>query len=213
MSDAVLEHVLVIPTELFHRLGYFQGFSGDVQRYLADLLRAEHLSYRPRREMETDPRFKQLIPYVILCYRDPDGCQNVFQYTRGPGQGEERLRQKRSVGIGGHICRLDRGTQVGSDPYRTGMQRELQEEVFIDAPYTDRCVGLINDDLTEVGRVHLGVVHRFDLQRPAVRPREPEILECGFRPVEQILKDLSGFESWSQICLRALFSSGSPLRV
>jgi predicted NUDIX family phosphoesterase len=79
--------------------------------------------------------------------------------------------------------------------------------VIIDTPYSARCVGLINDDQTEVGRVHLGIVHRFDVQRPAVRPREQDIIESGFQPVDRVLADLSGFETWSQICLRALFGS------
>ena len=96
------------------------------------------------------------------------------------------------------------GHAIGN-PYEEGMRRELDEEVAIESPYTARCVGLINDDQTEVGSVHLGVVHLFDLERPAVRPREPEIIECGFRPVEAILADMSGFETWSQICMRALF--------
>ena len=67
------------------------------------------------------------------------------------------------------------------------MRRELEEEVFVDAPYTPRCVGLINDDQSDVGRVHLGVVHLVDLQRPEVRPRETEIIQSGFRAVEEIL--------------------------
>ena len=85
------------------------------------------------------------------------------------------------------------------------MRRELDEEVSIDTPYSARCVGLINDDVSEVGRVHLGVVHMFDVERPAVHPRETEIIECGFRPVEEILADMEGFETWSQICMKALF--------
>jgi predicted NUDIX family phosphoesterase len=89
------------------------------------------------------------------------------------------------------------------------MRRELDEEVAIDTPYTARCVGLINDDLSEVGKVHLGVVHRFDVERPAIHPREPDILQCGFRPVEEVLADLAGFETWSEICLRALFGNKS----
>ncbi|MEN6452241.1 MAG: phosphoesterase, partial [Thermoguttaceae bacterium] len=86
-----------------------------------------------------------------------------------------------------------------------GMRRELREEVAINSPYVTRCVGLINDDQTEVGTVHLGVVHIFDLDRPAVRPREPDIIECGFRPVSDILVDMEGFETWSQISMKALF--------
>ncbi len=85
------------------------------------------------------------------------------------------------------------------------MHRELAEEVIIDTPYVEQCIGLINDDHTPVGRVHLGVVHLFDVERPAVRPHEPEILDAGFRPASELLADLDRFESWSQYCLRALF--------
>lgn len=205
MSDASTERVLVVPTEVFHRLGYFQGFCSDVDRYLGEVLSPEHTSYRPRRETERDPSYKQLIPYVIFVHRQPDGRLTVLRYTRGTGQGEGRLHRKHSVGIGGHISTVDCGLDGHGDPYQIGMQRELDEEVLIETPYTSRCVGLINDDLTEVGKVHLGVVHRFDVERPDVRPREDDLLECGFRPVEELLADLSGFETWSEICLRALF--------
>jgi predicted NUDIX family phosphoesterase len=203
------ERVLVVPTELFRRLGYFQGFSGDVDRYLGELFRAEHTSYRPREEVEVDPGFKQLIPYVILRHIDDAGRQTVFQYTRGTGQGEGRLHSKRSVGIGGHISAIDIGEDGDGDPYQEGMRRELEEEVVIDTPYSARCVGLINDDQTEVGSVHLGVVHLFDVEQPAVRPNEAEIIHSGFRPIEEILADLSDFETWSQICMRALFGGES----
>jgi predicted NUDIX family phosphoesterase len=218
-----IEQVLVVPAALFRRLGYFQGFCGSVERYLDELLRPENTSYRPRDRVEKDPGFKQLIPYLIFRHVEAGGRETVFQYTRGTGMGEGRLHRKRSVGIGGHISAIDatrkgtvpnqapggqapflEGHSAGS-PYEEGMRRELDEEVAIDSPYTARCVGLINDDQTEVGSVHLGVVHLFDLERPAVCPREPEIIECGFRPVEAILADMSGFETWSQICMRALF--------
>lgn len=208
MPEVLTERVLVVPTEVFHKLGHFQGFTAEVDRYLDVLFSPEQTSYRPRREVEEDPGYKQLIPYVIFRHRESGGEQTVLQYTRGTGQGEGRLHRKRSVGIGGHISVLDAGDGRNGDPYRDGMQRELDEEVVIDTPYTARCVGLINDDQTEVGRVHLGVVHLFDVERPDVRPRESEIVECGFRPVSEILADLSGFETWSQICLRALFDSG-----
>jgi predicted NUDIX family phosphoesterase len=204
VPDDQVEHVLVIPTEVFHRLGHFQGFCGEVDRYLAELLRPEQASYRPRNQVEKDPSFKQLIPYVIFRHAGADG-PTVFQYTRGTGQGEGRLHRKRSVGIGGHISAIDAGDHAVGNPYEEGMRRELEEEVAIDTPYTARCVGLINDDETEVGSVHLGVVHLFDVARPDVHPRETEIIECGFRPVEAILADLSGFETWSQICMKALF--------
>lgn len=210
MSLVHTERVLVVPTELFHRLGYFQGFSAEIARYLEGLLRPEHTSYRPRSEMEQDPSFKQLIPYVIFRHTDSAGRQRLFQYTRGKGQGEQRLHSKRSVGIGGHIS-ADDAAEV--DPYQEGMRRELAEEVILESSCRQRCVGLINDDETEVGKVHLGVVHVFDVEQPLVRPRESEIIQAGFEPVEALLSDLGGFESWSRICLEALFGPESASRL
>jgi predicted NUDIX family phosphoesterase len=85
------------------------------------------------------------------------------------------------------------------------MRRELEEEVMIDTPYSERCVGLINDDESEVGKVHLGVVHIFDVDEPKVESNEDEICEARFRPVDQLLGDIDKFETWSQISLKALF--------
>jgi predicted NUDIX family phosphoesterase len=115
------------------------------------------------------------------------------------------------VGIGGHIsaadARASRERHDTANLFQEGMRRELEEEVIVETPYAARCVGLINDDQTPVGRVHLGVVHIFDVERPAVRPRENDITQAAFRPVEEILADMEGFETWSVICMRALFEA------
>jgi predicted NUDIX family phosphoesterase len=205
VSEVSAERVMVVPTELFHKLGHFQGFCSDVDRYLGKLFCPANISYRPRGEVEKDPGFKQLIPYVIFRHQDPSKGSSVFQYTRGKGMGEGRLHSKHSVGIGGHISAIDAEGNGGTTPYEEGMRRELEEEVAINTPYTEHCVGLINDDQTDVGRVHLGVVHIFDVERPEVKSRETDLLESGFRPVAEIMKDLTGFETWSEICLKALF--------
>jgi predicted NUDIX family phosphoesterase len=199
------ERVLVVPTELFHRLGHFQGFCGDVSRYLGELLDARHTSFRSRTEVEEDPNFKQLIPYAIFRHTDSQGVVRLFQYTRGAGQGEGRLHRKRSIGVGGHISAED-VSDAAANPYQEGLRRELQEEVAIRTNYREHCVGLINDDETPVGRVHLGVVHLFDVDSPAVHPREADLIDTGFRPLDELLADLTAFETWSQICLRALFA-------
>lgn len=212
MPAVAEERVLVVPTSRFHDLGHFQGFSADTARYLPALLDGDDLAYRPRGEMEQDPSFKQLIPYVIFRYVDAAGVTHLFQYTRGGGQGEKRLHAKRSVGVGGHISTLDYEATSSTDSathhdvYREGMLRELAEEVIVDAPYRETCVGLINDDETPVGQVHLGVVHICDVDKPLVRNRETDILDAGFRPASELLSNIDQFESWSQIVLRALFA-------
>jgi len=165
MSGVPQEDVLVVPRTVLERAGMFQGFQADVAAYLPLLLDPRHTSWRPRAAVEEDPSFKQLIPYCVLAARGPDGLPRYFAYTRGGGQGEARLRAKRSVGIGGHISSVD-GAHGDDVSYDAGMRRELAEEVVIGAAFTARIVGLINDDATPVGTVHLGIVHVLDLERP-----------------------------------------------
>jgi predicted NUDIX family phosphoesterase len=205
VSTVATEKVLVVPTPLFHELGYFQGFSADIARYLPRLLEGDHIQFLPRGRMEEDPSFKQLIPYALFHWVDAAGIPHLFEYQRGSGMGEKRLHAKRSVGIGGHISSLDAGAGTTHHVYREGMQRELDEEVAIDTAYDETIVGLINDDETPVGQVHLGVVHRCDVAEPRVQPREADVLDAGFRPVADILTRLDQFESWSQFAVRALF--------
>ena len=97
-TNQTVEHVLCVPTLLFHEIGHFQGFMPDVDRYLTSLLDPQYTSYRPRDEVEEDPSYKQLIPYCIFRHEG-----RVFHYARGAKGGESRLHAKRSVGIGGHI--------------------------------------------------------------------------------------------------------------
>jgi predicted NUDIX family phosphoesterase len=194
-----VEQVLVIPTELFHEVGHFQGVCGEVGPYLERLFDPAQISYRPRDEMEQDPRFKQLIPYCLFRHGD-----HLFQYTRGKLQGEGRLRGKKSVGVGGHICSEDQAG--GQSVYREALERELAEEVRIETGFRERLVGLLNDDLTEVGRVHLGIVHLFEVEEPKVWAREESMLDAGFVPIEALLRELDGFETWSQLVLRHLFA-------
>jgi len=117
ITEHVEEQILVIPESVIAEIGDLQGFETDVDRFLHPILGSERLSFQPRSQMETDPSFKQLIPYVLLEWND-NGVIKLFTYTRGGGGGESRLHALRSVGIGGHISREDAAD--GSDPYNGG---------------------------------------------------------------------------------------------
>ncbi|HZW33837.1 MAG TPA: phosphoesterase [Isosphaeraceae bacterium] len=190
------ERVLVVPSAELDRLGRFQGFTPEADRYLSALLVPELMEYRPRSQVEEDPAFKQIIPYVVFRAGD-----TVFCYTRGRSQGEARLHRLRSLGVGGHVSEEDAGGGKSWGAYEAAMRRELDEEVVLASPGRIRQVGLINDDATPVGRVHLGVVHLFELEQPAVAPREEGLAEAQFLAMETIANLRAEFETWSQICI------------
>ncbi|MBX9679903.1 MAG: phosphoesterase [Gemmataceae bacterium] len=187
------EQVLVVPTALLHEIGLFQGLERNVDRYLPRLLDPHVLDFRPRSAMELDPTFKQIIPYVVLRHGD-----RIFHYRRGKGAGEKRLHALRSLGIGGHI---NPGDRASGDPYRQGLLRELKEEVRIEGAWNEQRIGLINDDSLPVGKVHLGIVHVFDLETPRVERREADLMDAGFASIDELIADRTGFETWSQFVL------------
>jgi predicted NUDIX family phosphoesterase len=193
------ERVLVVPTERLHAAGLFQGFTDRVEHYLPVLLDPAWMRFVPRAAAETDRSLKQLIPYAVLCHEG-----RVFHYARGGGT-EARLRSKRSIGLGGHINDVD--GLAGPEAYRAGLLRELGEEAEFPGPWTERCIGLINDDATPVGQVHLGVVHLISLPSQEVRLRETALVAGGFAPVEELRRDIEAFETWSRFLL-----DGAPLR-
>ncbi len=197
-----IEQVLVVPTMLFHEIGHFQGFNRNTEPYMKTLLDPMHTSYRPRDEMEQDISFKQLIPYCIFMH---DG--KIFHYERGTDQGESRLHRKRSIGVGGHISTLDESETEHA--YILGMRREIDEEIEIQGEYTQELIGILNDDITEVGKVHLGIVHLFNVDNPKVFPKEASMIQTRFSSPAELLEQFDQFETWSQICLEALFGEQS----
>lgn len=111
------------------------------------------------------------------------------------------MHRLRSLGVGGHVSEEDARGGRDLDAYEAALRRELEEEVAIGSPGTIRRVGLINDDATPVGRVHLGVVHLYELEWPEVIPREDGLADAGFLPIAVVRSLRSEFETWSQICL------------
>ena len=103
------------------------------------------------------------------------------------------------MGIGGHINNLDEN--LFEDVYSRAAVREREEEVILPKGYSHKIVGLLNDDLTPVGRVHLGVIHILKVTTPDVKKREDVITESGFKTLPELREMHDRLETWSQICL------------
>src|SRR3954452_13516079 len=194
------ENVLVVRRSLFDELGSFQGLCFEPQRYISALLSRGNNFFLPRAQAENDPGYKQIIPYALITHGN-----QVLHYVRGKKAGEQRLVAKGSIGIGGHMNDTDESLFAwDEDAYRAGVEREVNEEIAIDSPFEDRIVALLNDDTTEVGRVHLGIVHVFHLAEAKVEKREAMITGLTFLARDELLSRRDTMETWSQICLDSL---------
>jgi len=191
------EEVLVVPTAVLREAGLFQGFSRRIEHYLPRLLDPAQLSYRPRGQVEDDPSFKQIIPYVLIRH------QNRFLLAqRTSRQTEKRLHNKYSVGIGGHINDLEQSAGH-KDVIHAGLERELNEEVrVLGGRRSLDLVGIISDDSTEVGKVHLGLVFILEVDSDQYSIEEPDLMTAQWAGVEVLREKLPLMETWSQIAFQ-----------
>jgi predicted NUDIX family phosphoesterase len=194
------ENVLVVRRSLFDELGSFHGLNFETEKYLGALLSRGNNFFLPRAQAETDPTHKQIIPYALIVHGD-----TVLHYVRGKKAGEQRLVAKGSIGIGGHMNDTDESLFAWDEhAYRAGVEREVNEEIKIASPFEDCIVALLNDDTTEVGRVHLGIVHVFRLAEPRVEKREAMITNVAFLKKDELRARRENLETWSQLCVDSL---------
>jgi predicted NUDIX family phosphoesterase len=194
------EMILVVRRATIEKLGMWHGLNFDAGRYLPVLLARENNFFMPRSAAEKDPAYKQIIPYALLVHGG-----KVLHYVRGKKSGEQRLVSKGSIGIGGHMNDEDEGLfAMDEAAYLEGVRREVCEELKIGTGYRNRVVALLNDDSNEVGQVHLGVVHLFELEEPKVEKNEAMITNLAFLSPEELRERREMLESWSQICLDGL---------
>lgn len=142
--------------------------------------------------VENDPSIKQLIPYVILGYNS-----NYVLLKRKPKQNEKRLHNKMSLGIGGHINPSD--TLEQNDIIISGLFRELNEEIHIKNYSMPEFIGYINDDLSDVGSVHLGLLYKISLSDDNFEILEKDKMEGSLVSIDSINDSYNNLESWSKI--------------
>jgi len=196
------EQVLVIERKVLEQVGMFQGLTFDVDNYLGEFFVQGVPRFMPRSQVEENPAYKQLIPYVLMSYQD-----KYLSYIRGRRAGEARLVGNRSIGIGGHINPADDMPLFNTDFYETylaAVEREVAEEVSVETSHTDRVVALLNDESNEVGSVHLGIVHHWILNAPKVSRREQMITQMAFMRPAELYEVRDTLETWSGLCLTRL---------
>ena len=197
------ELVMVFERKILDRIGTFHGVKFEVKSYLQELFAPGVLKFMPRSQAETDPSYKQLIPYVIMT------CNGKYlNYVRGKRAGETRLVGNRSIGIGGHINPVDELPLFKADIreafYLRAVEREVAEEVSVESNHTDKIAALLNDDSNEVGSVHLGIVHYWELEEPKVEKREQMITQMTFMSADELREVRDSLETWSMLCLDGL---------
>jgi predicted NUDIX family phosphoesterase len=193
VSTPVSEQVLVVPRSCVLGQGPWNGLRpGESDGLLEAIVREAR--YEARAAVETDQRWKQLIPYLIL----RDGPR-YFLMRRTRAGTDARLHDLWSIGVGGHINPGDGGV-VG------GLEREWREEIDAGFALEPRFLGLLNDDSTPVGRVHVGLVFATDAAGLPVAIRETDKLQGAFASPEEVRAVRGSLESWSRLVFEHLDS-------
>ena len=180
------EQVMVVERETLAGFLIEQGLVQEHNDEILDAISERHF-FIDRPTAEISPQYKQIIPYVLIRHGE-----TYFLLQRTPKQTEARLHHKLSLGIGGHI-------NPDTPDLFDGLQKELEEEVEVVGDYDLTFVGILNDDTTGVGQVHLGAVYVLDAHDGVVNVRETEKMSGRWVPRHELPQHREAMESWSQI--------------
>lgn len=186
MTEQTVEQVMVVERDVIAQYLVQVGLVVDNTDEMLERIQELHF-FIDRPTAEVSPQYKQIIPYVLIRH---DGSYYLLQRTQK--QTEARLHLKLSLGIGGHI-------NPDTPDILDGLQKELEEEVEVVGDYDLSFVGILNDDTTDVGSVHLGAVYVLDAHSGEVRVRETEKMTGRWATVDELETVRESMESWSQI--------------
>lgn len=208
------EKVLVVPADIIFKQGRWQGLKTDNVNYYLDLIKNNY-QFKRRGDVETDPSWQQIIPYIVFNYED-----KFFIYKYLPKAGEQRLVDTYQIGVGGHINEIDLVSQsnaeINAEPrgnarniLEEGMMREWQEEVDYKGNLLEKkVIGLLNDDSRPVEAVHLGLVYSFVGDSPEISIKEKEKMQgelVDLKDIGEKIKDNNGI--WIKIVYRDYLKS------
>jgi len=193
------EHILVVKRNTLFPIKAFQGLQPISEHYLT-LIQKEK-EFLPRNLMEEDLTYKQIIPYLIFKYEE-----TYFMMQRRSASSEQRLKNKYTLGIGGHMRQED--MQHGATIFDWA-QREFDEEISYTGNLSIKPLGILNDDSNAVGQVHLGLVLLLEGDRPHITVRS-ELKSGTLVSLHDCLTYYPDMESWSQIIFDAVLRPNIP---
>lgn len=188
------ENILVVNRNTLLGKESWQGLKlGDCHEYME--LINKNKEFLPRPHMETNPRYKQIIPYLIFKHDD-----RYFLMQRQSQASEQRLKNKYSLGIGGHIRQED---LIDSASIFDWAKREFHEEVEYRGHLTIKPLGVLNDDSNDVGKVHIGLVLLLEGDSPAIRVKS-ELKSGILLTHKECTAYFDAMENWSQLVFKEL---------
>ncbi len=206
--------IYTIPNVVAERVCPLEGFSKNPESMRA--LDPIYVRWLRRGDAENNPKFRQVIPYVVVTARDGDDVK-VLRYKRTKKGGESRLHSQTSIGVGGHMEKFDHDFREAmfrevameelSATHKDGGYSVSFEELGIDAYHMQYC-GCIRSNASEVDKVHLGVVFSLDVSKHSDLiwgSSDSGISEVEMVSIEELPKD-DALESWS----RLIVNSGDP---
>ena len=199
MANKDDEQVLVIKAETLFGQGRWQGLKTDNLSHCVDLIK-KNCEFKRRGDVENDPSFKQIIPYIIFSFKN-----SFFAYKYLSKAGEKRLVDAYQLGVGGHINPIDGGD---GDILEIGMMREWSEEIDFKGNLLEKkLVGILNDDTGSVEKVHLGIVYNFVGDGPDISIKETEKMEGKLVEPKDVWQYVKGNPSiWTQIIYKEYIS-------
>ncbi len=195
-----MQHIICISNHQVKQALKGEGFIKTTEQ-IFDL---SQLWIGPRPHLEEDEHFKQIIPYIILSYQD-----KIAVYQRTKKGGESRLHNSNSIGFGGHIDAFDlaydnEGVIDLDQTIETSAQREIDEELNVSNIVSKSQLGYIIDNSNPVGRVHIGVVERWELSSDEIHSNEDEIKVLGLYNINELKAMNSNMENWSEHIINGL---------
>ena len=189
-----IEEILVVKrSKFFEQTTPWQGLNKINFKSFVKIIQSNGL-FIPRAHAETNPAYKQIIPYLIFSVED-----KFFVMERKSTASESRLASKLSLGIGGHIRKED----ITNNNVFEWAKREFHEEVSYNGSFTISEVGILNDDSTEVGKVHVGLIMIIKANSDKISIKDEH--KSGTLLTRKECEDLlPKMEPWSQMILKSI---------